>query len=419
MKLAIIGASYKFVKRVINDFILTGEFEDAEIVVVDISQEPLDIVVNTAKAIIDDSRSKIRISGTLDRKKALEGADFVLLSISTGGLKAQQADLNVLQKYDLSPGKESTTGPAALMESLRVIPAVLDIAKDMEAICPDAWIINVSNPMTAIVQSVSLHSKVKVLGLCHGSAGGIETIGELYGVPASDVSANVIGVNHLTFATDIHIQGRNVMDTFYEDAKNAPRQWHGELSLEFFKEHGYFALNGDGYLKALLPYYLENHYDLSKVAEGREHLKQLHIGIANGTITNFAPTHMSGEDIHGVILSLYYGKEEMIYANMLNQGQHGDQKSGSVIETAAFFSKDKMEGIKVNKGTHSPFMTAALYQLNVMYDYTVQAAVTGNRKMVYEALSLDPVTRNSDVVHMIPRLADELIAVNQSYLPNF
>lgn len=423
MKLAIIGASYKFVKRVINDFILNGQFEESTITVMDISEETLDIVVRTAQTIIEGCGSKIRITGTTNRTEVLQGADFVLVSISAGGIDAMQNDRRIIREFGLLPGKENTSGPGALMESLRIVPVMVDIAKDMERICPDAWMINVSNPMAANVQAVSRYSNVKVLGLCHGSADGIKTLAQIYGVDPSNVTVQMIGVNHMTFATDIHISGESVMHSLYDDYFRAAMEatpHHGRVSIEFFKQTGYFPLLGDGYLPAFLPYLLKpENLDDNTAWEQREALKKLHLGIVNGEITDFAPTDFSGEDIHGIILSLYEGQAGNYIVNIPNQQINPELIADAVIETPARISKDKIEGVKVDEGVHAPWMIAAIRNWNVVHHLIVESAENGDAGKAKEALFLDPVTRNADVTQQIPQLVEALIEGNRKFLPDF
>jgi alpha-galactosidase len=173
------------VKNVVCDLILTGEFENSEVVVVDLLREPMDIVVNACKFIIANRGSGIKVRGTLDREEALKDADFVLVAISVGGFGIWEKDIEICKKYGINHVVGDTIGPAAMIRAFRTIPVMLDIARDVERICPHAWIINVSNPMTTLVKAVSRYTKVKILGLCHGSYEIKERIAAAYGVDIS------------------------------------------------------------------------------------------------------------------------------------------------------------------------------------------------------------------------------------------
>lgn len=433
MKLVCIGASYKFVKRVITDLIITGEFEGSEIIVVDICKEPLEIVVHACQAITAEEKANIKISGTMDIREALPGADFVLVSIAVGGFEAWRKDIDICNKFGIQHVIGDTIGPAALARSLRTIPVMLKLGDHIKELCPEAWVINISNPMATTVKALSEIGKLKVLGLCHGGEEIKDKIAKAYDTDSSNVDCEVLGVNHLPFAGSIYVKDRNVTQTLYRDVENCEnKEEHKSWSLgrEYFKLSGSLPLTDDKHLVEFFPFYLKNasgngsQYGVgaidfdSRIAH-RDRLERIHRDLADGKIKLDRPLRFSGEEIHGVILSLYYGKESIHVLNIPNRGYCAMLPEGTVLEIPALVTRDRVEIRPMKSGEFEPHIIAMINNLNVIYDYTVEAAVSGDRKKAMQALLLDPMVRDLDIIHIIPQLLEELIQANKDYLPAF
>lgn len=432
MKLVCIGASYKFVRKVVTDLMITGEFEASEIIVVDICQEPLDIVVNACRAVVDRENAHLRIRGTLDRKEALPGADFVLVSITVGGFDAWKKDIDVCLEYGIRHVIGDTIGPAALARSLRTVPVMLDIARDIREYCPEAWIINVSNPMTTSVKALVDIAKVKAVGLCHGSDEIRTEIAGLYDVDKTMVECSVLGVNHLGFAGRIRINGADKTDRIYQDAlaHNSGGGHTGwQLGREFLRLFGHLPLTDDKHLIEFFPYYIGNPssngqrygcgpIDFDDRIAKRDLMAEIHRKLAAGTVTLDRPLRYSGEDVHQMILSLYKGQESIQAVNIPNRGYCSGLPENTVLEIPAVVSKNSIQGMSIEE-EFAPHILSLLHGLNVLYDYTVEAAVNGDRNKAMQALLLDPMMRDRDVVACIPALLEKLISINRDYLPAF
>ena len=293
---------------------------------------------------------------------------------------------------------------------------------------PTAWLINVTNPMTAIVKALSAYTKVKVIGLCHGSQEIRECIAKVYNVSTSEISFKIIGINHLPFAKDICVNDKNIMHTFFDDIikiKDDKLLTGWELGRELFRLTGYLPLTDDKHLCEFFPYYLgENtgygarygieRIDIQKRILRRQRLESMHKNIALRSEKLKDMDKFSGEGVHEIILALYYGKEGVFTVNIPNDSFCNELNGGSVIEASAFVGKDMVRGLEIVKGEFEPHLMAMLYNLNVMYDYTVEAAVNWDKSKAVRALTLDPMVRNLDVVGLIPRIVDELFEVNDN-----
>ena len=170
-KIVYIGAgSHQFARRLITDILYYPELRGNTITLMDIAKEPLDLITAFARKLVEQQKFSTRIESTTDRRKALESANYVITTIRVGGQAAAQADRAVAEKYELKTG--NIIGPIGVFDGAREIPVLLDICRDMEELCPDAWLINYTNPMAINTWAVSDYSKIKNVGLCsvHSSA---------------------------------------------------------------------------------------------------------------------------------------------------------------------------------------------------------------------------------------------------------
>lgn len=431
MKLACIGASYKFVRNVVADLLLAGGFDDLEVAVMDLDRRPLDIVVGACRALVGAGKSGMRITGTLDRREAIDGAEYVLTAIGVGGLAMWQEETRLCLAHGIVHAIGDTVGPAALSKALRTVPVMLGIARDMEALCPGAWLINVTNPMSTAVKAVASRSKTKVIGLCDGSLGHLELIADVYGVERSRVSFEPVGVNHFAFTNRILVDGREVTASLYEDAANskAPSLDEWRLGREIFRLlGGWLPLVEDRHLAEFFPFYVSavdggrvryggGPLDIAKRMSAREKMEQDHVALAAGKLRPGGLAAYRGEPLHSIISWLRGEGEGTHVVNVTNGGHCRDLRLDAVVEISARLSRDSVVPVDIREGTLPPHVASILDNLSVIHDYTVQAAVNGDRGKARQALLLDPFLQNRDIVALVPELVDGIFEINRSYLP--
>ena len=187
-----------------------------EIWLVDIEagKEKLEIVGNLAKRMVKKSGLPIEVHLTLDRREALKDADFVTTQLSVGLLEARAKDEAIPLKYDVI-GQETNYG--GLFKALRTIPVILDICKDMEELCPNAWLINFANPAGMVTEAVLRYTNIqRVVGLCNVPIGIRMGLAKLLEVDASRVHVDFAGLNHMVYGLDVYLDGVSVMDSVLE-----------------------------------------------------------------------------------------------------------------------------------------------------------------------------------------------------------
>jgi alpha-galactosidase len=199
------GGSFQWVPKLFCDLVNTPSLAEAEIVLEDIAAEPLADMAEFAQQIVARAGVGMAVRATTDQRAALEGADYVVVCISTGGFASMQHDLAVPERHGIRQSVGDTVGPGGISRALRNIPVLVEIARDMEAVCPDAWLLNITNPMTALCRAVTRETSIKTVGLCHEVTMAQFTLSQLLDADVRDFDLTVTGVNHLPVVTEMRI----------------------------------------------------------------------------------------------------------------------------------------------------------------------------------------------------------------------
>jgi len=248
-KIVLIGAgSHVFSRHLITDILTYPKLRDSTISLMDISQENLDPVAAFANKLVRQQGFNTKIEATTSRREALEGADYVFVTISVGGPKWTHADSKIAAKYGVNEGVGDTLGPGGVFYAARHVPPILEICRDMEKICPEAWLMNYTNPMAIISWAVSDYTKIKNVGLCHSVQGTSAELAKYMGIPKEELSYWVAGINHMAWFLKLKWHGKDVYPLLREKLQDpavysaADAHWAGPdvVRAEIFKAFGYF-----------------------------------------------------------------------------------------------------------------------------------------------------------------------------------
>ncbi|GGF62123.1 6-phospho-beta-glucosidase [Paenibacillus albidus] len=427
LKVAVIGGGSSYTPELIEGFILNyPTFPISEIVLVDIEEglRKLTIVGQLAERMIAKSGLPIKLSLTLDRRSALKGASFVSTQMRVGRLEARGWDETIPLKYGMI-GQE-TTGPGGMMKALRTIPVLLDVAKDMEELCPDAWLLNFTNPAGMVTEAIHKHSRIKSIGLCNSPIGAYKWLSELYQVPAERIYCEFAGLNHLHWITTITIDGESKLPELLANrdgysARNVPQyDWNATLLsslgaipsyyLKYFYLHREIlaeqqAAAAKGETRAATVQQLEDElFELYKDENLAEKPKQLEQ--RGGAYYSEAAVKLMN--------SLYNNSGDIQTLNVPNGGILDFLPDDACIEVNC---KVYSQGLETMPVAVVPQAVKGLIHAVKTYEaLAIEAAVSGSRDMALLALAHHPLVPSANDAEA---MLDEMLERNKAYLPRF
>lgn len=427
LKVAVIGGGSSYTPELIEGFILNyATFPVTEIVLVDIQEgfHKLSIVGELARRMIARSGLPIELSLTLDRRSALTDASFVTTQMRVGRLEARGWDETIPLKYGMI-GQE-TTGPGGMMKALRTIPVLLEVARDMEELCPDAWLLNFTNPAGMVTEAIHKHSRIKSIGLCNSPIAAYKWLSELYQVPIERIYCEFAGLNHLHWISTITIDGESKLPELLANrdgysASNVPQyDWNATLlsSLGAIPSYylKYFYLHREilaeqqdaaarGETRAETVQRLEDElFELYKDVELAEKPKQLEL--RGGAYYSEAAVRLMN--------SLYNDSGDIQTLNVPNRGILDFLPDDACIEVNCKVHKDGPVAMPV---TVVPEAAKGLIHAVKTYEgLAIKAAVTGCRATALLALAHHPLVPS---VNAAEAMLDEMLEQNKAYLPGF
>lgn len=427
LKIAVIGGGSSYTPELIEGFILNYEtLPVTEIVLVDIPEgfHKLTIVGQLAERMIAASGLPIKLRMTMDRRSALEGATFVSTQMRVGLLDARARDESIPLKYGMI-GQE-TTGPGGMMKALRTIPVLLDLCREMEEVCPDAWLLNFTNPAGMVTEAILKYSRIRSVGLCNSPIGAYKWLSSLYNVPTDRIHCEFVGLNHLHWISRITVDGQSKLEELLGNqegysAKNVPQfAWNGTLlqsigaipsyylkyfylQREMLAEQMEAAAKGESRAETVKR--LESElFEIYQNPDLKEKPKQLEQ--RGGAYYSEAAVHLMN--------SLYNDSGDTQTLNVSNQGILSFLPDDACIEVNCTVTKD---GPVPQPVTVIPDAVKGLIMAVKTYErLAIEAAVTGDRGLALSALAHHPLVGS---VNDAERMLEEMLEQNQQYLPNF
>ncbi|RLG99702.1 alpha-glucosidase/alpha-galactosidase [Candidatus Bathyarchaeota archaeon] len=435
-KIALIGAgSHVFARRLITDFLSYPELRESTISLMDIDEEGLALTTAFAKRVVEQHGFKTKIESTLNRREALEGADYVIVSIRVGGTEANKLDLMIPAKYGVKQGIGDTVGPGGVFYALRHIPVILDICYDMEELCPDALLINYTNPMAMICWAVNDYTRIRNVGLCHSVQGTAAELARYLGAPVEELSYWVAGINHMAWFLELKWRGRDAYPILRERFKDPEvysrpdAHWAGAdiVRVEIFKAFGYFNTESSQHMSEYVPYFrkrpelferfkLDSPLErLEKMEEKRkrreEELRELLR--ENREI----PIKRSREYCSEIIYAMETGVPCRINGNVKNDGLITNLLRGCCVEVPCFVDKNGIHPCYVGD---LPPQCAALNRTNInVQELGVKAAVEKDKTLAFQAILVDPLTSAVLTIDETWRMVNEMFEAEKEFLQGF
>ncbi len=442
-KIVFMGAgSTVFAKNVLGDAMLTEALRDAHIALYDIDGQRLresQQMLETLNHNINADRARITAHlGVARRKAALRGADFVVNAIQVGGYEPSTViDFEIPRRYGLRQTIADTLGIGGIFRALRTIPVMLDFANDMEEVCPDAWLLNYTNPMSMLTGAMLRGSGIRTVGLCHSVQGCarwlLRTLGLHERYPMAEIRHKIAGINHMAWLLEIEHRGRDLYPELQRAAARVIRahrgkQRHGDLvRLEMMRQFGCYVTESSEHNAEYLPYWIKSKYPElveeyfipldeypRRCVNQIENWKKM----SREFVGNPEVTHRRTQEYGSYIMeAILTGVPAQIGGNVLNTGLIPNLPSKACVEVPCLVDRNGVQGCFVGD---LPEPCAALNRTNInVHLLTIEAALEQRRDRIYQAAMLDPHTASELSLDDIRSLCDELIDAHGAMLPQY
>jgi 6-phospho-beta-glucosidase len=432
VKIVTIGGGSSYTPELVEGFIKRyDELPVTELWLVDIpaGEEKLNIVGNLAQRMVEKAGVPMEVHLTLDRREALKDADFVTTQFRVGLLDARAKDERIPLNHGVI-GQE-TNGPGGLFKGLRTIPVILDICKDMEELCPDAWLVDFTNPAGMVTEAVLRYSNIqKVVGLCNVPVGMRMSIAKMYDVEPERIQVDFAGLNHMVFGLNVYLDGVSILDDVIEKMANQ----ESEMSMKNIKA---IAWEPD-FLRALhaIPcgyhrYYYKTKEMLEEELEAAntkgtraEVVKQVEkelfelykdpeLAIKPPQLEQRGGAYYS-DAACSLINSIYNDKRDIQPVNTRNNGAIASIPDDSAVEVNCIITKDGPKPISV--GDLPVAVRGLVQQIKSFERVAAEAAVTGDYNTALLAMTINPLVPSDKVAKVI---LDEMLEAHKEYLPQF
>jgi len=421
-----IGAgSVVFSKNLTCDILSYPEFRNATFSYMDVDGDRLEVGAALCRKVARAIGAEPKIEATLDCRDALRDADFVINMVQIGGFDSTLVDFEIPRKYGLNFTIADTTGPGGLFRALRTFPMLTDLCRDMAEVCPDAILLNYSNPMSMNMQTITRASGPRAVGLCHSVQG---TLNQLMGYLNEDpaqIAFTCAGINHMAFYLRLEKDGRDLYPFLFE-AMNRPEVYGtNKVRFELMKRLGYFVTESSEHNAEYSPYFIPH---------GSEQIARFDVPIdeylrrCDGIVDEFErlrafsksdepiDVRRSPEYGSAIIHSIVTGTPRVVYGNMPNRGAIANLPANAIAEAPTLVDRTGLHFTTV--GELPPQLIGYMMPHVVQHELFIRAACEGRRDHVYQACMLDPLTAATLTLDQIVEMCDELIAAHGSPLPN-
>lgn len=416
-KIVLIGAgSTEFTPGLLADLVGSPTLADSEVALVDIDPWAVETMVGLAHRLSAERGAHLVVSGATDRREALPGADFVTTTIAVGGARGWETDVRVPEKYGVSQTVGDSVGPGGVFRALRHVPEIVAIANDMEELCPDAWLFNYTNPLSAIVRGVQKSTSIRCIGLCHGVLHTRYLVARDLGHDPPDVNVVFAGVNHLCWLLDVRHRGEDVyprlreflaagLDRAVDESIADPYDRFQVVSAMLTDLYGLFPSPGDRHVAEFFPWFLKKDGDVLKYGT------QAGLDMTNGILAAKDTTRerlraqadglepldpelldQAREDerlIHIIDAIVNDRRMPELAVNVRNDGLIANLPPWAVVEVPGQVSGFGVRGIGV--GALPDGIAGILRQRIDQQELTVDAALSGDRDLAIQALLADPL----------------------------
>lgn len=432
-KITFMGAgSTVFAKNVLGDSMLTPALEDATIALYDIDGQRLEESRQMLENLNRNLGGKAKIQAYLgeeNRKDALRGASYVVNAIQVGLYEpCTVTDFEVPKKYGLRQTIADTLGIGGIFRALRTIPVMLDFARDMEEVCPDAWFLNYTNPMAMLTGAMLKATGVKTVGLCHSVQVCAKILLEGLGLPYDEsVQWKIAGINHQAWLLEIRRDGQDLYPKIKELAAQRSDKHNDMVRYEIMKRFGYYVTESSEHNAEYMPYFIKSKYpelierfNIPLDEYPRRCVNQIAkwASMRDEVLLKHDLTHERTQEYASRIMEAMETNRPFKFGgNVINTGLITNLPSNACVEVPCIADASGVQSVFIGD---LPEQCAAMNRTNINPQLlAIEAAVTKKKDYIYQAAMLDPHTAAELTIDQIVSMCDDLIEAHKGWLPEY
>ena len=436
VKIAMVGAgSVEFCKKLVNDILFFESLKEAHIALMDIDAGRLKTTQEVMENMREQHNLACTFSATTNRREALKDADFAVSMIMAGGLEAYETDIFIPLRYGVDQCVGDTINPGGIFRGLRHVPALVDMMRDVEEVCPDVLFMNYANPMAICSWAIEKSfPHIEFVGLCHGVQHTTELLCLWLGVDQKDCEVLTAGINHMAWFLRFENKGEDLYPRIWDKLDKGSPIMFEHYRFEVMKATGYFMTESPGHLSEYLPYF-RNRQDLMELFNGpvmagdtagffkytkamAEYDDQNMAAMASGEVpVPYRAGKKSEEYCADIMNAKLTGVPFRFAGNVLNKGFITNLPCNCCVEVPVFADHAGLHPTYVGD---LPKVCAALCRSNTsVQELAVDAALNGDYEAAYHACLLDPLTAAVLAPHEIRNMVDEMIEAQKQWLPQF
>jgi alpha-galactosidase len=436
-KIVLIGAgSHFFARNIVTDILSYPGLRDSTITLVGhVHQEPVELVAAFTRKMVKQQGYKTKIESTMNRRDALKGANYFLVAIKVGGSRAGRVDKEITMKYGVDESAGDTIGPLGVFFGLRNVPVIIDICREMEELCPEALLINYTNPLAIIGWAVGDYTRIKNVGICNGVQSTAADLAKYLGVPGNELSYWIGGINHMAWFLKLNWHGQDAYSLLREKYKN-PASYSGPdahvfgpdiVRAEVFKAFGYYCTETSPHLSEYLPYFrkrpeLIEQYKLTMVEHTTEENEKMRWDKDNELkqlISSDTELPVSRKNDYGVSITnaIETGVPARVTGNVKNTGLITNLLKDCCVEVPCLVDKEGLHPCLVGE---LPPQLAALNRTNInVQELAVRGITEKDKTKIFQSILLDPLTSAVLTIDETRRMVDDMFQANAEFVKGY
>ena len=437
-KIAFIGAgSAKFVRASIADILKNPALADARVTLMDIDAARLAKTETLVNLMVRGKQSRIQVEATTDQRRALDGADFVFVTVMVGGMKHYRTDTFVPERHGLSIAVGDSSGPGAVFRLVRTAPVLRDIARNLKELAPHALVINYANPMAMLTRAYIESGHANVVGLCHSIPGAVAQIAGWLDIPKEEIDYLAAGINHLAGFLKLAHRGRDLLPALMEKSdwiiRNATNweadTWRHEargyerIRMDLLRMFGFFPAEGPWHQGDFYGWFRKTpelalkygpapgwayNFDLKLLEAAQKSIDDM---IAGRSPVEYPESNDAGAHIIGAMVT---GKNFSFYGNVANRGLISNLPPDEVVEVPCTAGSRGIEPQTV--GALPPQFAALMHPHSESHELAIRGVLAKDRALIRQAIAVDPLTQAAHTPQQIEAMVNELFECNAPFM---